>query len=229
MNPSSPGSSRPRPPAPPTRVWGVLGGIGSGKSAVARLLAGPGGRVLDADAIAHGVLASPEVSALVRERFGADVLGPDGSPDRKRLAEVIFSDPGARAVLEGWTHPRVRATILARLEEARASGVARVVLDVPLLLENDAEHGFAALCDALIFVEAPEAERERRVRSTRGWGEGELARRQAAQLPLSEKRDRADFILRNDGSEEDLERAVGALLQELGAHDTHDSHGEQEA
>jgi dephospho-CoA kinase len=207
-------------PAPATRVLGVLGGICSGKSLVARLLAGPDGRVVTADREAHAVLASDAGVAFLRERFGDDVLLPDGTPDRAALAGLVFApdDPAAaerRAALEGFTHPLVRARILAALDEARAARVPRVVLDVPLLLENDAQHGFVALCDALVFVDVEDAERERRARRDRGWPPGEVARREAAQLPLAEKRRRADHVLSNHGTVEDLERSARELLADL--------------
>jgi dephospho-CoA kinase len=202
----------------PPCVVGVLGGIASGKSAVARGLAGPQGWVISADDLAHEVLRSAEVAALVRQRFGSAVLLPDGTPDREALARLAFDPargPEARAALEGWTHPRVRARILERLREARAAGVPRVALDVPLLLENDARHGLARLCDALVFVDADDGERERRARRARGWQAGEVARREAAQLPLGEKRARADFILENNGSLEELALAVDRLSRQL--------------
>lgn len=204
-----------------TLVLGVVGGIGSGKSRVARGLAGPDGELVDADALAHEVLATPEGAAFCRERFGArrpDVIGPDGSPDRTVLAELCF-DPedgaGALADLEGWIHPRVRERIRASLAAARARGLPLLVLDVPLLLENNAQHGLADACDLIVFVDVDEAAREARVRATRGWAPGELARREAAQLPLAEKRRRADRILSNYGTLEDLDRRTAALRAEL--------------
>ncbi|MEX1025167.1 MAG: dephospho-CoA kinase [Planctomycetota bacterium] len=194
-----------------TRVIGVLGGIASGKSLVARRLAGPTGLVLDADALAHEVLHSPEVVRRIVERFGAGVLDAEGKPDRAALAQRVF-DPvdgdRARAELEGWIHPRVRARILARLDEARQSGVPRVVLDVPLLLENDAQHGLVALCDALVLVDSDPAERDRRAQETRAWEPGEVARREAVQIPLQEKRRRAHVHVTNTGTLADLERSI---------------------
>ena len=204
-------------PSAPT-VIGVLGGIASGKSAAARLLAGPGGLVLSADEIAHEVLRSEEVRALVEEHFGREVLDAQGRPDRAALARLVFDpDSGERArrLLEDWTHPRVRARILERLREARAAGVPRVVLDVPLLLENDARHGWTRLCDFLVFVDVPLEERERRAQRTRGWPEGELGRRESLQLPLSQKQRRADFVLPNHGSLEELEHGVTRILQRM--------------
>ena len=210
-----------RPAVPggrPTLVLGVLGGIASGKSEVARLLAGERGLVLSADALAREALDSPEGVALVRERFGPAAIGADGRPDRAALARLAF-DPAlgreVRAALESWTHPRVRARILARLSEARAAGVPRVVLDVPLLLENDAEHGLARLCDVLVFVDTDAGARDRRAQRERGWPSGEVARREAAQLPLDEKRRRAHHVIRNNQGLAELESAVRAVLEEL--------------
>jgi len=208
------------PPKPLTFVIGILGGIASGKSQVAQGLAGPAGWVLAADDLAHEVLASPEVSAQVREAFGAGAMGADGKPDRAQLARLVFeaADQGnARRLLESWIHPRVRARIMARLGEAQESGVPRVVLDVPLLLENDAQHGFVRLCDALVFVEVGLAERERRAQELRGWKPGELTRREAAQLPLDQKQARADHTLSNDGSPTDLAQRIQALSKILSA------------
>lgn len=210
----------PHDPAPgegpsPT-VLGVLGGIASGKSAVARLLAGEEGIVVSADELAHGALAHPEVLAAIREAFGEGVLGPDGEVDRPALAREVFSDPERRALLESWIHPRVRASILTALEEAEARRRPRVVLDIPLLLENDPQHGLVSRCDHLIFVDAPAARRDQRAVLGRGWEPGEVARREALQLPLSEKRRRADAVIVNDGSLEELAASVRQCLADLG-------------
>lgn len=207
----------PAPTARP-RILGVLGGIASGKSAVARLLAGQEGLVLSADALAHAALDSAEVRARVRARFGAEVLGPDGRVDRAALARLVFA-PGAgaaaRAELESWIHPLVRDRIHARLEEARVAGVPRVVLDVPLLLENDAQHGLARLCDVLVFVDVPDDERDRRAQRERGWAPGEVFRREATQLPLADKARRAHHVLKNHRGLPELEHAVQELLARL--------------
>ena len=200
-------------------VLGVLGGVAAGKSRVARLLAGKTGIAIHADEIAAEVLASPEVTECVRIHFGPGALGPDGTPDRAALAKLVF-DPKegeeARQLLEGWTHPRIRARILARLLEARAAGVRCVALDIPLLLENDAAHGLVRQCDALVYVDVDPETRDLRARRTRGWAPGEVARREAAQIPPHEKRDRADFVVPNNGSPEELEDAVEELRRRLG-------------
>lgn len=208
--------THPRGSSGPTRVVGLLGGIASGKSAAAKLLAGPSGCVIEADRLAHAELEGEALRGRLRERFGRGVFGADGSVDRSAVAKKVFEDPALRAELESWIHPRVRERIRAELSRARASGVPRVVLDVPLLLENDAQHGLLAECDWLVFVDAPAEERERRARSQRGWAAGELARREAAQWPLERKRARAHHVLPNTGDLAALERAVRQFLLRVG-------------
>jgi dephospho-CoA kinase len=214
-------ASSPRPPATPrprrSLVIGVLGGIASGKSAVARLLAGGAGVVVDADRIAREVLEAPETARWLERELGPGVLDPSGRPDRAALAERVFASRADRERLEGFTHPRIRARIRAALEDARAAGRPRIVLDVPLLLENEAGHGLVDLCDELVFVEAGEPERERRAREGRGWKPGELARREAVQMPLAAKRARAGHVIRNEGTLAELEHNVNTLLEALGA------------
>lgn len=201
----------------PPLVLGILGGIASGKSAVARALAGPEGVVVDADALAREALASPEVVARLVEAYGVEVLDPAGAPRRDWLAARVFDEPEERRRLEGWIHGTVRARILTALADAEARGVARVVLDVPLLLENDAQHGLVARCDRLIFVDSDREIRDRRAQERRGWAPGEVARRETAQLPLDVKKSRADHVIPNDGTLDELTVAVDALLAELAA------------
>jgi dephospho-CoA kinase len=98
------------------------------------------------------------------------------------------------------------------LEAARASGVPRIVLDVPLLLENDARHGLVAECDALVWVETDPSLRAARAAATRGWSTDEVARREAAQWPAEAKRARARHVVENDGTLDDLRRAVARVL-----------------
>jgi len=209
----------PAPPSlvPPALVIGVLGGIASGKSAVARGLAGPAGVVIAADELAHEALDAPPVLAWLRARIGPDAVGPDGRADRARIARAVFAEGGSalRAELEGWTHPLVRDRIRERVSAARAAGAPRIVLDVPLLLENDAQHGFARMCDVLVFVETPDDERERRARSQRGWPAGEVARRESAQLSLALKKERAHHVIPNHSGVAELERSVAELSARL--------------
>ena len=198
-----------------TVIFGVLGGIASGKSHVSKLLAGPDGLILSADEAAHAALRSPAIVEKLVEAFGPGVLDREGVPDRAALARIVFDDPSARKRLEEWIHPEVRATLHAALEDAAARGVSRVVLDVPLLLENAAEHGLLALCDHLVFIDTRDADRDARAVATRGWATGEVSRREAAQMPLDEKRQRADIVIDNRGDLESLTHNVRAELLRL--------------
>jgi len=195
-------------------VIGVLGGIASGKSAVARMLAGPEGRVIDADEIAREVLASPAVRFDLLCAFGGGVFDREGNPDREAIAKHVFGSAEKRRKLEAFTHPQIRARIRAALEAARRAGVRRIVLDVPLLLENEASHGLAAECDEIVFVDSDEAERDARAVRSRGWRPGDVARREATQMPLAEKRARASRIVTNRGTLADLARAVDKIVVE---------------
>lgn len=208
----------PEPNSASPLVIGVSGGIASGKSAVARLLAGPAGVVLDADRLAHEALASDEVQERARARFGDRVFDASGALDRDALARVVFDDPEHRSALEGWIHPRVRVSMMGRLSESRAQGVPRIVLDVPLLFENDDDHHLLDECDVLVFVAADERIREERAHRNRGWPRGELGRREACQAPLAQKRARSDHVIENDGDLDQLTAAVQRLSVDLETH-----------
>lgn len=200
-NPTAP--FRPSPPL----VIGLVGGVASGKSSVARLFESRGLRVLDADVEARRAVADPAVLSRIEARFGSDVLAPDGTLDRQRLAEIVFNDPPARRDLEAITHPVIRVALEAALEAAARAGVS-VVLDAPLLLEG----GLVERCDVCIFVEAPEASRRARAEA-RGWQPDELARREANQLALTVKKSRCRYTIRNDASLESTDRQVAELLR----------------
>jgi dephospho-CoA kinase len=182
-------------------VIGLLGGVASGKSFVARRLEELGAALLDADGAGHEVLRTPEVEALARARWGDGVFGPDGRIVRKALAAIVFrpGDAGRRELtyLEQITHPRIGERLRAQLQAAGVQGVKALILDAPVLLEA----GWDALCDRLVFVDSPEDQRLERARS-RGWSEEEFRRREGAQVDLTEKRARADFVIDNSGSKE---------------------------
>src|SRR5689334_7151760 len=200
-----------------TRVLGVLGGIASGKSAVARMLAGPDGVLVDADEEARRVLEEPAVRAELRRAFGPETFLPDGSPDRAKLAARVFASRADRERLEALTHPRIRDRIRRAIESALERGVPRIVLDVPLLVENEAQHGLLARCHELWFVDARPELRDARARLARGWQAGEVERRERHQLPLAEKRALADVVITNEGTVAELEAAVRRTLAERGA------------
>jgi dephospho-CoA kinase len=208
MTPDSSQSS----PSSPT-VIGILGGIASGKSAVARFLAGNSGLVLDADAFARGVLEDPETLAWLAQTFGPEVLNEAGQADREALGKIVFSDSAAREKLEGWILPVVRERLWAGLTEARATGCSPIVLDVPLLLEHEADHGLTRECDFLVFIETDAEDRERRAQERRGWSAGEVARRERVQIPLKEKRARARHVVENRAGIVELEARVNEILE----------------
>ena len=187
---------------------GLSGGIGSGKSTVARALSRRGAIVIDADAIAREVVepGEPGLAAVV-ERFGPEVLDGDGRLDRPKLAALVFDDAAARADLNAIVHPRVAAETARRIAAAPSDAV--VVIDVPLLVEA-ARSGY----DAVVIVEAPEAVRLERL-VDRGMSPDDARRRMAAQASDADRRKVADVVIDNSGSEDDLERQIDALWAQL--------------
>jgi dephospho-CoA kinase len=194
-------------------VLGLIGGVGSGKSAVADALAAAGALVLEADLVGHEVTdTDSEVRAALVAEYGAEVYRPDGRLDRARVAARVFADPAARARLDALVHPRLVARLERRLADLRARGVrAVVVLDAALLLDWGLERD----CDAVLAVAAPLETRLARLRG-RGMGEEDARRRIAAQRGDDAFRAAADATLENAGSLDDLAHAarhtVAALM-----------------
>jgi dephospho-CoA kinase len=190
---------------------GLTGGIGSGKSTVAARLAQLGAVVIDSDQVARDVVAvgSPGLARVV-ERFGEGVLAPDGSLDRPRLGQLVFSDPAALADLNAITHPLIRARSEALSVEAGASGAAAVVQDIPLLVENKLAAGF----DKVIVVEAPLQLRLSRL-AGRGLDAETARARIAAQASDEQRRAVADVVLDNSGSVAELTAQVDAAWASL--------------
>ncbi|MBI1946742.1 MAG: dephospho-CoA kinase [Deltaproteobacteria bacterium] len=179
------------------KLIGLTGGIASGKSVVARMLAAAGVPVVDADLLAREAVAQgSEGLRAVVARFGAGVVAPDGALDRGALAAVVFADPVARRELNAIVHPEVARLAAERLDALRCGGAPVAVYEVPLLFENDLEQAM----DATLLVAAPEATQLARM-ATRDRLDDDAARaRLAAQLPLAEKRRRATAVIENDGS-----------------------------
>lgn len=193
-------------------VIGIVGGIGSGKSAVARAFGALGCEVADSDGLARRVLSEPDVIARITAIAGDDVVATDGSIDRAALARAIFASADVRRAVEGAMHPRIEALRRAQFAAAPASTPA-FVIDAPLLLEV----GLDRECDAVVFVDAPESVRLERVRRTRGWSPEELFRREAAQLSLDEKRRRSTDVVVNDAAPEQLAARVAHVLAAIRA------------
>ena len=196
---------------------GLTGGIGSGKSTVARLLEERGAVVLDADAFARdAVRAGSEGFRRVVERFGGDVVGPDGELDRPKLASIVFSDPESLGDLEAIVHPEVRRAIADGIQTHLDTDDV-VVLVNPLLIEMGTHRD----CDLVVVVAAsPRTQIERSV--ARGMGGDDVRARIAAQLPLEERARHADILIDNEGSLDELAVQVGRLWDRLeaGSHGT---------
>jgi dephospho-CoA kinase len=198
----------------PLRVFGLTGGIGSGKSSVAALLRERGVPVVDADELAREVVApgTPGLAEIGRV-FGPQVIGADGRLDRKRLGALVFSDAEARKRLNAITHPLVRALSQERFAQLAQQGVTLAGYDVPLLFEV----GLDAVLRPIVVVAASEAAQLGRILARDELTEAEARARIAAQLPLAEKQRRADHVVDNNGSLADLPAQVDRLLHELRA------------
>jgi len=190
---------------------GLTGGIGSGKSTVARMLEKRGAVVFDADVLARQAVApgTPGFEKVV-ERFGPNVLAPGGGLDREALARIVFSDPAARRDLEGIVHPEVRRMFAEGCEEYRDSDRV-VVFSAPLLVETGMHTAF----DLLIVVSAPVATQIERLMRDRGMAERDVQARIDAQLPLEAKAEAADVLVDNEGTLEDLEAQVERVWRNL--------------
>lgn len=195
-----------RPP-----VIGIAGGVGSGKSTVAAILDSLGCLVLNADEQAKTILDTPDVRTEIVKWWGEVVLADDGSVDRSVVASIVFADPQQLRRLESILHHRVIQMQKDAIENADPAVTPAVVLDIPLLFEA----GMDAECDAILFVDTPEADRLARVQATRGWDEAELTRRQASQWPLEAKKTKSDFVVMNGGDEADLKIQVREVFERI--------------
>lgn len=195
---------------PPDRPFllGVTGGIGAGKTAACRVLAGCGAEVFYADDEAKALLLRADARAEVTAAFGTDAYRPDGSLDRSWLAARVFSDADALARLNGIVHPRVRAAFRARVEGTDAP---MLVKEAAILFETGGEREL----DATLVVEAPRAVRIARVVARDGVAAQAVEARMARQMGDAERRARADYVVVNDGDARQLRRAVETLYRRL--------------
>lgn len=193
---------------------GLVGGIASGKSVVANCFRDLGAIVLDADAAGHAVLREPDVIAALKSRWGDRILDAAGQVSRREVAKIVFARDAAaeREFLERLTHPRIQMRLQQELAKAQAADPPPrvVVIDAALLFEA----GWDRLCDKVLFVDAPRDVRlERAVR--RGWSADQLAAREAAQMPVEEKRRRSDLLIRNVRTLEDIRNVVRLTWNDL--------------
>lgn len=189
-------------PTPPL-IIATTGGIGSGKSTVAKIFSDLGAHLIDADQIAHEMLEKSDVISEIESAFGSEILRDDGTPDRHAISTLVFSDKAARKALEQIIHPRVRKRIEVTLAKVTnigfdsgsplPDGRPLILLDIPLLESSP----YRKLVDRVLFIDAPEEDREQRVQQDRGWNPGERELRESAQVPISEKKAAADSVISN--------------------------------
>jgi len=187
---------------------GLTGGIGSGKSSVARRLAAHGALVVDTDALAHA-LTAPGGDALpaIAAAFGDDMIGPDGAMDRARMRALVFAEPGQRLRLEAILHPMIADA--TRAQASRAGAGQPVVFDVPLLAESGT---WRARVDRVLVVDCSTATQVERVVARSGWTPEAVQRVIAQQATRAQRRAIADAVIVNDGiTLEQLDGEVDAL------------------
>lgn len=185
------------------KLVGLTGGIGAGKSSVSARLAAKGAVIVDADAIVREVQSkgTPVFDAIV-DRFGPGVVGPDGELDRPALAGIVFADPEALEELNGLVHPAVGAEVLRRVAEREGTD-AVVVLDVPLLVESGRYRA-----SGVIVVDLHHDLAVERLARDRGMPEDDARARMARQVSREERMAKADFVVDNSGTPEELDEAV---------------------
>lgn len=190
-------------------VIGLIGGMGSGKSTLAAELARRGARVLSGDQFGHDALRQAAIRDQVVARWGAEVLDEGGEINRRALAARVFASVEERTALEQISFPWIERRFREEIDAARNDPlVALIVLDAAILLEA----GWDKLCDWIVCIQAPREERLKRLAAQRQWTPADVAAREAAQLPLADKVARADVVLDNTGSPEQLSRQAEAVL-----------------
>jgi len=193
-------------------VVGLTGGIASGKSTVAAYLKTLGAPLVDCDIIARKVVErdQPALKAIMQS-FGPEVLFSDGSLNRKKLGEIVFSNPALRLKLEEITHPYILAQMQQEIREHTSNSQLPVIVDIPLLYENN----LGDMVDLVVLVYAPYEKQLERLMHRDGFDEKVAKLRLKAQMPIEKKRALADYVVDNTGSIEQLKAQVDALWKEL--------------
>ena len=179
-------------------IIGLTGGIGSGKTYVAGIFRDLGARIIDADKIAHKVIDQSAVRNILVGWFGRDILNENGKITRRKVARIVFAGVNNIRRLNRLIHPYIRKEIFRQIKRARGpktylAGSSVTIIDAPLLLESNLDK----LCDYVVFIRTPEKLRLKRVMASRDWDISEIRKRAGYQMPLSEKRSAADFVVDN--------------------------------
>lgn len=195
------------------KLYGLTGGIASGKSTVSGMLRALGAELIDADQVAREVVEPGQPAlAEIAARFPG-VLTPDGRLDRAELGRRVFGDPDERKALNALIHPRIQAAVLEKTRALADRGVAQVLYDAPLLIENGLHHGM----EGVILVAVPPEVQKARLIARDGLSPAEAQGRIDAQLPLAEKRRHATWVVDNAGSLEETRKQVEAIWREIQA------------
>jgi dephospho-CoA kinase len=194
------------------KLVGLTGGIASGKSTVAEILKRQGAAIINADVLAREVV-EPDRQAWTEivNAFGTAVLQPDRALDRQKLRAIIFDDPAARKKIESIIHPQVRGLAEQRIREHTAAGYAVIVYEVPLLFEGNLQEWLRPV----ILVACDVDTQRKRLQSRDNLSAVQAQKHIGAQMSLEEKRRLADYVIENNGSLEDLERQVRAVLEKI--------------
>lgn len=196
------------------KLIGLTGGIASGKSTVAKILAELGAAIINADNLAREVVApDQEAWREIVAAFGNEILQHDRSLDRQKLRAIIFNNADARKQLEAIVHPRVRALAERRIREHAAAGYDVIVYEVPLLFEGNLQESLRPV----VLVACEEQTQRRRLQQRDGLDQTAAQKHIDAQMTLEEKRRRADYVIENNGSLEELRRQTQAVLEKIKA------------
>jgi dephospho-CoA kinase len=194
------------------KLVGLTGGIASGKSTVAEILKRQGAAIINADVLAREVVEpGHQAWAEIVNTFGIAVLQPDRTLDRQKLRAIIFDDAAARKKIESIIHPQVRALAEQRIREHAAAGYAVIVYEVPLLFEGNLQEWLRPV----ILVTCDVDTQRNRLQSRDNLSAAQAQKHIVAQMSLEEKRRLADYVVENNGSLEDLERQVQAVLEKI--------------
>jgi len=190
---------------------GVIGGIGSGKSLVAEAMQNFGGYLISADRLGHEALQQADIKAKLVERWGNEILDERREADRKKMGRIVFADATELRALEALVFPYIEKRIAEEMARARARpDVKFIILDAAIMLETS----WHRQCDKIVFVDAPWELRLARLKEKRGWNEREVQRRESAQMPLQEKKRRADATIVNDAEPQKVSRQVQVTLEQ---------------